>query len=79
MFKTVLVAADDSITASRAVSTAVELVAALGGKLHVMTAYHPGSVKADKLPDEFMDRITDPADLLLLKLRDSVTKAGVEA
>jgi nucleotide-binding universal stress UspA family protein len=44
-----------------------------------MTAYHPGSVKADKLPDEFMDRITDPADLLLLKLRDSVTKAGIEA
>jgi len=79
MFKTVLVAADDSITASRAVTTAVELVAALGGKLHVMTAYHPGSVKADKLPDEFMDRITDPADLLLLKLRDSVTKAGLEA
>jgi nucleotide-binding universal stress UspA family protein len=79
MFKTVLVAADDSITASRAVTTAVELVAALGGKLHVMTAYHPGSIKADKLPDEFMDRITDPADLLLLKLRDSVTKAGLEA
>ena len=79
MFKTVLVAADDSVTASRAVATAIELVAVLGGKLHVMTAYHPGSAKADKLPDEFMDRITDPADLLLLKLRDSVSKAGLEA
>jgi nucleotide-binding universal stress UspA family protein len=62
MFKTVLVAADDSVTASRAVTTAIELVAALGGKLHVMTAYHPGSVKADKLPEEFMDRVTDPAE-----------------
>jgi nucleotide-binding universal stress UspA family protein len=79
MFKTVLVAADDSVTASRAVATAIELVAVLGGKLHVMTAYHPASAKADKLPDEFMDRITDPADLLLLKLRDSVSKAGLEA
>jgi nucleotide-binding universal stress UspA family protein len=79
MFKTVLVAADDSVTASRAVASAIELVAVLGGKLHVMTAYHPGSAKADKLPDEFMDRITDPADLLLLKLRDSVSKAGLEA
>ena len=42
MFKTVLVAADDSVTASRAVATAIELVAVLGGRLHVMTAYHPG-------------------------------------
>jgi nucleotide-binding universal stress UspA family protein len=79
MFKSVVVAADDSVTASRAVATAVELVKALGGNLHVMTAYHPESVKVDKLPDEFMDRVTDPADLLLLKLRDSVSKAGVVA
>lgn len=79
MFKTVVVAADNSVTAARAVNTAVELVKALGGSLHVMTAYHPESVKVEKLPDEFMDRITDPADLLLLKLKESITKAGVEA
>ncbi len=39
MFKTVLVGADSSVTASRAVSTAVELVKVLGGTLHVITAY----------------------------------------
>ena len=41
MFKTVLVGADSSVTASPAVSTAVELVKALGGTLHVITAYKP--------------------------------------
>src|ERR1700678_4542966 len=79
MFKTVVVGADSSETAAKAVDTAVELVKAVGGTLHVMTAYHPGSVKVDKLPDEFMDRVTDPADLLLLKLRDSISAPGGEA
>jgi nucleotide-binding universal stress UspA family protein len=79
MFKTIVVGADSSATASRAVDTAVELAKAVGGTLHVMTAYHPGSAKVDKLPDEFMDRVTDPADLLLLKLRDSISKSGLEA
>ncbi|HMK96041.1 MAG TPA: universal stress protein, partial [Acidimicrobiales bacterium] len=67
MFKQVLVAADASVTASKAVETAVELVKALGGELHVVTAYDPGAVKVEKLPDEYIDRVTDPADLLLEK------------
>jgi len=79
MFKNILVAADDSVTAARAVSTAVELVKGLGGTLHVMTAYRPDSGRVDKLPDEYMDRMTDPADLLLAKLRESIEKEGVEA
>ena len=79
MFKTVLVGADSSVTASRAVSTAVELVKVLGGSLHVVTAYRPGSAPVDKLPDEFFDRITDPADLLLEQLKDVISKEGVEA
>jgi nucleotide-binding universal stress UspA family protein len=79
MFKTILVAADDSETAARAVRTAVDLVKALGGDLHVMTAYRPESVKTEKLPDEYLDRVTDPADLLLNKLRDEIRKEGVEA
>jgi nucleotide-binding universal stress UspA family protein len=79
MFKTILVGADDSVTASRAVRTAVELVKALGGDLHVMTAYRPESVKAEKLPDEYMDRVTDPADLLLERLRKDIEKEGVHA
>ncbi|HUB72350.1 MAG TPA: universal stress protein [Acidimicrobiales bacterium] len=79
MFKTVLVAADSSVTASRAVTTAVELVKSLGGDLHVVTAYDPDSVKVDKLPDEYIDRVRDPADLLLEKLRGSISEAGVQA
>jgi len=79
MFKNILVAADDSVTAARAVSTAVELVKGLGGTLHVMTAYRPDSGRVDKLPDEYMDRMTDPADLLLAKLRESIEKEGVDA
>jgi nucleotide-binding universal stress UspA family protein len=61
------------------VDAAVELVKILGGELHVVTAYRPEPAKVDKLPDEFMDRITDPADLLLAKLRDSIVAQGVEA
>jgi len=80
MFKTVLVGADSSVTASRAVSTAVELVKVLGGTLHVITAYKPPDPpRMDKLPDEFFDRVTDPADLLLEKLRASISSEGVEA
>jgi nucleotide-binding universal stress UspA family protein len=79
MFKTILVAADDSVTAERAVRAAVQLVKALDGDLHVMTAYHPESVKVEKLPDEYMDRVTDPADLLLEKLRKEVEQEGVHA
>jgi nucleotide-binding universal stress UspA family protein len=79
MFKTILVAADDSATAARAVQTAVELVKALGGDLHVMTAYRPESVKVERLPAEYIDRVTDPADLLLEKLRKEIEKEGVQA
>jgi nucleotide-binding universal stress UspA family protein len=79
MFNTILVAADDSATASRAVRTATELVKALGGDLHVVTAYRPESVKVEKLPDEYIDRVTDPADLLLEKLRKEIEKEGVQA
>ena len=77
MFETVLVAADDSVTASRALATAVDLVKSLGGKLHVMTAYHPEAPRAGE--HRHLAEVTDPADLLLEKLRESVRKAGVEA
>jgi nucleotide-binding universal stress UspA family protein len=82
MFKTILVGADDSATAARAVRTAVELVKTLGGTLHVVTAYRPPSAHAavaGALPQEYFDRVTDPADLLLEKLRQEIVKDGVEA
>ena len=31
------------------------------------------------MPEEFFDRVTDPADLLLEELRASISKEGVEA
>lgn len=48
--------------------------------MHVITAYKPPDPpRMDKLPDEFFDRVTDPADLLLEKLRASISGEGVEA
>jgi nucleotide-binding universal stress UspA family protein len=79
MFKTVLVAADSSETAARAVSTAVELVKALGGNLHVVNAYRPEPVRVDKLPPEFSNAPSDPADLLFSDLRLAIEKEGVRA
>ena len=79
MFTTVLVAADSSATAFRAVTAATDLAKALGADLHVVTAYDPPSGQADKLPDEFFDRVTDPADILLGELREHIAKQGVEA
>ena len=79
MFKTIIVGADSSATAARAVATAVELVKTLGGSLHVMTAYRPPSTRVVMLPDEYIDKVTDPADLLLGNLRDKIAGQGVEA
>ncbi len=44
MYKNVLVGADDSATALRAVAGAVELARTLGAKLHIVTAYRPEAV-----------------------------------
>ncbi len=79
MFKTVLVAADSSETAARAVSAAAELVKAMGGHLHVVNAYKPEAVWADKLPGEFSNTLSEPADLLLSDLRLAIESAGVKA
>lgn len=79
MFKTVLVGADSSATSFRAVTTATNLVKALGGELHIVHAYDPSSARPEKLPDEFFDRPTDPADVLLEELRDVIRKEGIEA
>jgi nucleotide-binding universal stress UspA family protein len=79
MFKTVLVAADGSLTASRAVSTAVALVKAVGGTLHVVNAYRPENVRTEQLPKEFAYTTADPADTLLADLRLAIAKEGVNA
>ena len=53
MFTTVVVGADDSPTAVRAVDAAIELVTLAGGTLHVVSAYKPESRSTAGVPAEF--------------------------
>lgn len=79
MFRDILVGADSSVTAARAVRSAAELAKAVGATLHVVTAYKPETVRVADLPEEFADRVTHPADVLLEQLREMVEKIGVKA
>jgi nucleotide-binding universal stress UspA family protein len=79
MFQNVLVGADSSVTAARAVRAAADLAKAIGATLHVVTAYKPETVRVPDLPTEFADRVTHPADVLLEELRMMVDKIGVNA
>ena len=78
MYTTLLVGADDSATALRAVGAAIDLAGALGAKLHIVTAYKPESVQMPDLPAEFHHAsVTNPADALLNELGLLAKKAGV--
>ncbi len=80
MFKNVLVGADSSATALRAVEAAVELAAALGAKLHIVTAYKAVTVSLPEMPpDIFYSTQVDAADALLMELTSVAKKANVEA
>ena len=57
MFRTVVVGADDSPTAARAVSAAIEVVALSSGTLHVVSSYKPASESATGVPAEFRDSV----------------------
>ena|GEM_PF-294175 len=61
------------------VTTAIELVQRLGGRLHVVTAYKPESLRISQVPAEFRDQITNPADLLVEEFRSLAKKSGLEA
>ena len=90
MFENVLVGADDSATALRAVVAAVEVAKTVGATLHVATAYRPETVLPAHLalastvspivftPSE-EDDPTDTAQALLDRLRQIVEEAGVTA
>ena len=79
MFKNVLVGADNSATALRAVEAAAELAAALGAKLHIVTAYKDESVSLpDMPPDILLSTYVHPADALLKELTSVAKKANVE-
>ncbi len=55
MFDSVVVGADDSATAAKAVEAAIDLVKLAGGALHVVTAYKPTSTGASGRPGEFQN------------------------
>lgn len=81
MFQRLLVGADDSATALRAVEAAVELAHQLGAKLHIVTAYKPEAARVGQLPPEFAHSAppTRPADALLEQLGAVAKKGGVDA
>ncbi len=79
MFQTVLVGADDSQTARKAVVAAAEIAKLAGGKFHIVTAYDPKSVRADDLPPELRySQSVHPADALLRNLSEIAAKQGLE-
>jgi nucleotide-binding universal stress UspA family protein len=73
MFKKIVVGADDSPTAARAVRTAMELASSFGAELHIVTAYKPqrATPPTGNLPEEFRYSLsTHPADRLLEQLAE---------
>ncbi|HMD45022.1 MAG TPA: universal stress protein [Acidimicrobiales bacterium] len=80
MFNIVVVGADESETASRAVQAAAQIVQMSGGRLHIVTAYKPPkSTSASGLPEEFKHTVTaNPADMLLSDLSLMVKEMGID-
>ena len=79
MFKKVLVAADGSPTAKRAVETAAELAAMSGGLLHIVTALTPKAVTDSHLPGEFRNMGNDGGGSALLQELSFIARAhGLE-
>jgi len=79
MFKKVLVAADGSPTAKRAVEAAAELAAMSGGTLHIVTALTPKSVGDANLPGEFKNMGNDGGGGALLQDLSFIARAhGLE-
>lgn len=80
MFETILVGADNSATALRAVGAAIDLAAKLGATLHIVTAYKPESVRMPQLPAEFQYATAlHPADALLAELSALARASKVES
>ncbi len=78
MFETVLVGADDSQTARRAVLAAVDVAKITGSELHIVTAYDPKAVKAPEVLPEFRQTTLHPADALLASLTEIATQQGLK-
>ena len=57
MFETMVVGADGSPTAAKAVATAIELAMRSGGKLHIVAAYKPVPRSMSGVPGEFQGSV----------------------
>ena len=78
MYDSVLVGSDDSQTARQAVEAATRMAEIAGGKLHIVTAYDPKTVRKDYLPRDLQLSTTHPADLLLADLATKARQRGLE-
>jgi nucleotide-binding universal stress UspA family protein len=78
VYRTVVVGADDSATAREAVMVAIDVAQTGGGKLHIVTAYDPKSVRLEELPEEVRYRADHPADALLRRLSELASEHGLE-
>lgn len=69
MFDVVMVGADDSSTARRAVEAATDIAALYGSKLHIVTAYERATSVLKGVPEEFAHaRTTDEGEATLQSL-----------
>ncbi len=79
MFEKVLVGADGSSTAARAVRTAAELAKATGAELHVVTGYEPDLLRTGERPGDYVERVTGVPASVLESLRPMLDGLGVQA
>lgn len=63
MFRTVVVGADGSSTAAKAVDAAIDVVALSGGALHVVSAYKPVSRPGAGVPPEFRNAVQPDSEV----------------
>ncbi len=81
MFETVVVGADDSPTAAKAVEAAIEVAKLSGGTLHIVTAYKPAARSSSGVPSEFSGSVQPDshARSLLDELASRARSASVKA
>ncbi len=78
MFHTIVVGSDDSNTARQAVVTAADIARMSGGRLVIVTAFDPRSVRVQDLPPDLrLSTTVHPADVLLASLAQIGHERGV--
>jgi nucleotide-binding universal stress UspA family protein len=79
MFESIVVGAADSDSAAEAVRRAMEVAAASGGTLHIVTAFKAHRPAPTEMPEEFRYSFgpTDPPDVLLNKLKMEADRASI--